>query len=109
MKSSGECQAKDIPVRIVCSFRVLQPDNIKQLKKMKQFPLQFESDSRHPGGDGQNCTDTVNNKEKSDGSEGEEDSDDDLPMIMNRIQVEYSDSSSGSTFIFLPNLPYCLT
>ncbi|CAG5089779.1 Oidioi.mRNA.OKI2018_I69.PAR.g12346.t1.cds [Oikopleura dioica] len=76
--------------------RVLQPDNIKQLKKMKQFPLQFENDSRHPGGDGQNCTDTVNNKEELDGSEGEEDSDDDLPMIMNRIQVEYSDSSSDN-------------
>lgn len=76
---------------------------------MKQFPLQFENDSRHPGGDGQNCTEIVDNKEERDGSEGEEDSDDDLPMIMNRIQVEYSDSSSGNHLIFVPRFTIFFT
>jgi len=75
---------------------VLQPENIKQLKKMKQFPLQFENESHHAGGDGQNCS-LTKEKEERDESDGDEDSDDDLPMIMNRVQVQYSDSSSGTT------------
>jgi hypothetical protein len=75
---------------------VLQPENIKQLKKMKQFPLQFENESRHAGGDGQNCS-LKKEKEERDESDDDEDSDNDLPMIMNRVQVHYSDSSSGKT------------
>merc|ERR1712150_279122 len=73
--------------------RVLQPDNIKQLKKVKQFPLEFENESHPAGGDALNQS--LNVKEER--NESDEDSEDDLPMIMNRVQVEYSDSSSDDS------------